>query len=215
MAPSQRYVRGIFSGGTFCFEAQLIHALGRHRLLLQHADGGQQAARRRPRYSREHTIIDMGDDEFTQGRPHPMIDPTQRDAADPRRAGRPGRPRSSCSTWCSATAPPSTRWPGCSASSTGAGRRGRPQAARSRFIGYVCGTDLDPQDRGQHRRRPGGRRRAGRLDQRRSRRLVGHADRRSGRQEHRREDACSQKTSGSSTSACRASPTTSPPPAAR
>ena len=24
--PSQRYVRGIFSGGTFCFEAQLIHA---------------------------------------------------------------------------------------------------------------------------------------------------------------------------------------------
>ena len=26
MAPSQRYVRGIFSGGTFCFEAQLIHA---------------------------------------------------------------------------------------------------------------------------------------------------------------------------------------------
>ena len=26
MAPGQRYVRGIFSGGTFCFEAQLIHA---------------------------------------------------------------------------------------------------------------------------------------------------------------------------------------------
>ena len=39
--------------------------------------------------SREHTIVDMGDDEFTQGRPHPMIDPTLRDeriaaeAADP------------------------------------------------------------------------------------------------------------------------------------
>ena len=37
----------------------------------------------------EHTIIDMGDDEFTQGRPHPMIDPGLRDerlaqeAADP------------------------------------------------------------------------------------------------------------------------------------
>ncbi len=30
--------------------------------------------------SRENTIIDMGDDEFTQGRPHPMIDPTLRDA---------------------------------------------------------------------------------------------------------------------------------------
>jgi succinyl-CoA synthetase alpha subunit len=26
MVPTQRYVRGIFSGGTFCFEAQLVHA---------------------------------------------------------------------------------------------------------------------------------------------------------------------------------------------
>ncbi|MBZ4217706.1 hypothetical protein K9B40_24350, partial [Klebsiella aerogenes] len=30
--------------------------------------------------SRENTIVDMGDDEFTQGRPHPMIDPSLRDA---------------------------------------------------------------------------------------------------------------------------------------
>ena len=30
--------------------------------------------------SQENTIIDMGDDEFTQGRPHPMIDPSLRDA---------------------------------------------------------------------------------------------------------------------------------------
>ena len=28
----------------------------------------------------ENTIIDMGDDEFTQGRPHPMIDPSLRDS---------------------------------------------------------------------------------------------------------------------------------------
>ena len=38
MAPTQRYVRGIFSGGTFCFEAQLIHAARRLQGLLQHAD---------------------------------------------------------------------------------------------------------------------------------------------------------------------------------
>ena len=41
MAPGQRYVRGIFSGGTFCFEAQLVHARGGHPRLLQHADGRQ------------------------------------------------------------------------------------------------------------------------------------------------------------------------------
>src|SRR5215813_13940087 len=31
MAPSQRYVRGVYSGGTFCFEAQLLHAAGGFR----------------------------------------------------------------------------------------------------------------------------------------------------------------------------------------
>lgn len=30
------------------------------------------------RQSSTHTLIDMGDDDFTRGRPHPMIDPTQR-----------------------------------------------------------------------------------------------------------------------------------------
>jgi hypothetical protein len=29
--------------------------------------------------SEGHTIVDMGDDDFTRGRPHPMIDPTLRD----------------------------------------------------------------------------------------------------------------------------------------
>jgi FdrA protein len=42
--------------------------------------------------SREHTLIDLGDDEFTRGRPHPMIDHRLRnerivkEAADPQTA---------------------------------------------------------------------------------------------------------------------------------
>ena len=43
--PAQRYVRGIFSGGTFCFEAQLVHR-GRASALFQHADRRATAARR-------------------------------------------------------------------------------------------------------------------------------------------------------------------------
>ena len=72
-APSQRYVRGLYSGGTFCYEASL--------LLGDTLDGVWSNAPLRPERwikdvwkSREHTLIDLGDDEFTRGRPHPMID---------------------------------------------------------------------------------------------------------------------------------------------
>ena len=43
--PNQRYVRGIFSGGTFCFEAQLIHAARGHPGVLQRPDRGEPQAR--------------------------------------------------------------------------------------------------------------------------------------------------------------------------
>ena len=87
-SPQQRYVRGLFSGGTFCTEAQAIwqaHGLRcwsnvplDKSLLLSDA-----------RCSQEHTAVDLGDDVFTVGRPHPMIDPQLRierllaEAADP------------------------------------------------------------------------------------------------------------------------------------
>jgi succinyl-CoA synthetase alpha subunit len=87
-APGQKYVRGVFAGGTFCFEAQLIC---QSRGITAHSNTPAKGnlSLRDIRRSQEHTIVDMGDDEFTQGRPHPMIDPTQRnerlrqDAADP------------------------------------------------------------------------------------------------------------------------------------
>ena len=61
-------VRGLFVGGTNCQEAQIV---------VESLD------------PREHTFIDFGDDAYTQGRAHPMIDPTlrleevRRAAADP------------------------------------------------------------------------------------------------------------------------------------
>jgi len=78
LAPTQRLVRGLFAGGTFCYETQLaflkrglpcrsnvpVHGA----LPLEGQDGA-------------HVFIDLGDDEYTRGRPHPMIDPSLRNAA--------------------------------------------------------------------------------------------------------------------------------------
>lgn len=64
-APGAGVVRGLFVGGTLKSEAQLIAGPG------------------------EHTFVDFGDDAYTAGRAHPMIDPTlrlehlARAAADP------------------------------------------------------------------------------------------------------------------------------------
>lgn len=70
---SGKYLRGLFSGGTLCDEAQLI--------MKQHIGNVFSNTPLHPDFklqdvwkSKEHTILDLGDDEFTAGRPHPMID---------------------------------------------------------------------------------------------------------------------------------------------
>src|SRR5262245_56526147 len=70
MASSQRYVRGIFSGGTFCFEAQLVHAAAGIRAFSNTPTTGNRPLEDNWK-SQENTIIDMGDDEVTRGRQHP------------------------------------------------------------------------------------------------------------------------------------------------
>jgi FdrA protein len=70
---TQRYVRGLYSGGTFCYEALfLLGAL----LGPVYSNITSDPAMRLPDpwRSQGHTAIDLGDDLFTQGRPHPMID---------------------------------------------------------------------------------------------------------------------------------------------
>ena len=73
LKPGQRFLRGLFSGGTFCSEAQVIY---QHRLAPIYSNapyGGAQQCADALR-SVAHTVIDLGEDEFTVGRPHPMID---------------------------------------------------------------------------------------------------------------------------------------------
>ena len=87
-ATGQRYLRGLFSGGTLAYEAQ--HIL-RDYLPRVWANAPLDKANRIPNAlaSQEHTIIDLGEDEFTVGRLHPMMDNELRirrllqEAADP------------------------------------------------------------------------------------------------------------------------------------
>jgi len=72
-APGQQYLRGLFSGGTLAYEALL--------LLQDYLPAVYSNAPLRKEYrlpnslvSQEHTIIDLGEDEFTVGRLHPMMD---------------------------------------------------------------------------------------------------------------------------------------------
>jgi len=75
VAARRKRISGLFVGGTLCAEAQLV--------LLA---AGQPVASNVPvpgaadLIGEGHRLIDLGDDEFTRGRPHPMLEPTVRDA---------------------------------------------------------------------------------------------------------------------------------------
>ncbi len=79
MAKGQRYVRGFYTGGTLCDEAMklMIGTLGH---IYSNIPLNAEDALEDPKggKSREHTFLDFGDDAFTVGRPHPMIDPSLR-----------------------------------------------------------------------------------------------------------------------------------------
>jgi FdrA protein len=77
LAKGQRYLRGYYTGGTVADEAMiLLHRLtGR---VFSNNQTDKAFLLPDPRRSIEHTIVDLGDDVFTLGRPHPMIDPSTR-----------------------------------------------------------------------------------------------------------------------------------------
>lgn len=84
----QRFLRGIFVGGTLADEAMIV-AGDRLGPIRSNIPLSPELALPGGLVSQGHTVIDMGDDEMTRGRPHPMIDPTLRmeriaaEAADP------------------------------------------------------------------------------------------------------------------------------------
>ena len=82
------YLRGLFSGGTLAYEAVLVLQSLLHPLHSNAAISADQHLTD-PLKSQGHTILDLGGDEFTVGRLHPMMDNDLRirrlkqEAADP------------------------------------------------------------------------------------------------------------------------------------
>lgn len=73
----RRWIRGVYTGGTLCGEAQIV---------LREA--GEACWSNAPipgslpeRSAIAHSLVDYGADEYTRGRPHPMIDPALRNQA--------------------------------------------------------------------------------------------------------------------------------------
>ncbi len=144
LAKTQRYVRGLYSGGTFCTEAQLVlRAAGVLSWSNAPLDKSREIPDRAPSVS--HCLIDLGADEFTIGRPHPMIDHMVRgerlvaEARDPETAlilldivlGYGSHPD-----------PAGALAPAIRAARAVATRGGRHII----LVGFVCGTEDDPQN---------------------------------------------------------------------
>jgi len=144
LSDRQEYVRGLYSGGTLCYEAQkvLLPVFGKvySNVPIRPQDRLQGMAR-----SRQNTCIDMGTEEFVRGRAHPMIDFTLRktrikkEAEDPEVAvilldvvlGYGANPD-----------PAGELVPVVSATRESLAAEGRDVS----FVASIVGTDLDPQN---------------------------------------------------------------------
>lgn len=79
-------VRGLFCGGTLCYEAMVVLS---SRLGPVHSNTPLREGWGLPAPAGAHVCLDLGEEEYTRGRPHPMIDPDARSeeilraAADP------------------------------------------------------------------------------------------------------------------------------------
>ncbi len=76
LAGSRKAVRGFFTGGTLCYEAQVLLtqlAGPVYSNIPLDADHGLPAP-----HPADHICLDLGEEEFTRGKPHPMIDPAAR-----------------------------------------------------------------------------------------------------------------------------------------
>jgi FdrA protein len=67
MQPDQLFVRGIYAGGTLAYEALGLLQANLPHVAPKVLTGGEG-----------HFVVDLGEDQFTRARPHPMLDATLR-----------------------------------------------------------------------------------------------------------------------------------------
>ncbi len=75
VADERRAVRGLYSGGTLCYEAQVVLS---ELLGPVYSNAPLDPDLRPPYPAGAHVCLDLGEEEYTAGRPHPMIDPEAR-----------------------------------------------------------------------------------------------------------------------------------------
>jgi succinyl-CoA synthetase alpha subunit len=77
LTPQQKYIRGLFCGGTLCDET-MFAVLEKQAEVYSNIQPDPAYRLSDINHSIKHTFLDFGDDDFTNGKPHPMIDPTNR-----------------------------------------------------------------------------------------------------------------------------------------
>jgi succinyl-CoA synthetase alpha subunit len=142
LASGQKYVRGLFSGGTFCFQATMLlqEAIDIH----SNSPVGKSISLKDMWKSEGHTVVDLGDDVFTRGRPHPMIDYRLRTERIVHEAGDPETAVLLLDVvlgYGSNANPAAELVPALKAARAVAEKNGRAFVC----IGHICGTEGDPQ----------------------------------------------------------------------
>lgn len=143
LAPEQKYVRGLYSGGTLCYEGQLL--LQKSGFEIYSNIATQEAfALKDVEKSFQNTLLDMGDDYFTDGIPHPMIDfrlRSERLRAEAR------DPETAVILLDCVLGYGSNEDPAGALAEAVAQSRKENEGRRVVFIASVCGTPADPQNR--------------------------------------------------------------------
>lgn len=137
----RRFLRALYTGGTFCAEAQLLLAR-RLEPLFSNTPVPPILPLESPWTSQEHTILDLGDDVFTRGRPHPMLDPAMRNERLSREAADPETGVILVDVVLGYGSHPDPAGELIKAIQKA---RQFTEGATPIYIGFVCGTDEDPQ----------------------------------------------------------------------
>ena len=140
---------GLYSGGTLCAEAQAI--LRRGGLAVSSNAPIPGAVSLAPRGESGptpagHVLLDLGADEYTAGRPHPMIEPAMRSGALAETLADPTVAVVVLDIVLGTGSHPDPAAPVTRALHTA------PSSDRPTVVASVCGTELDPQDYGAQRR---------------------------------------------------------------
>lgn len=145
LQPGQTDVRGLFCGGTLTAEALSILRQAGLAVKSNVAKKTEEKLRSVTQ-SEGHTLLDLGDDEFTLGKPHPMIEPSLRNERIVREALDPATAvlYLDFELGYGSHADPV-------GSSIAAIREAKKLAeAQGRYlpvVAYICGTELDKQDK--------------------------------------------------------------------